>query len=101
MPLSEVAPGVVDSEEAQKAVAAYVMAEISEVKNTKYPDLVAKVKNFIVLQHVMLVMVKMAQEWVVWHQILLNMEHQHLWLKCLKKAKKDILVLCQLLKLKC
>ena len=45
LPISEVAPGVLDTEEAQKAVAAYVMAEISEVKKTKYPELVAKGKE--------------------------------------------------------
>ena len=45
LPISEVAPGVLDSEESQKAVAAYVMAEISEAKNTKYPELVAKGKE--------------------------------------------------------
>ena len=45
LPIEEVAPGVLSTEEDKKAVAAYVMAEISEVKKTKYPDLVEKGKK--------------------------------------------------------
>ncbi|MDE5592248.1 MAG: c-type cytochrome [Helicobacter sp.] len=44
-PISQIAPGVLEDEESQKAVAAYVMSEISEVKKTKYPELVAKGKE--------------------------------------------------------
>ncbi|WP_299546255.1 c-type cytochrome [uncultured Helicobacter sp.] len=45
LPMSETAPGVLNTEEDYQAVAAYVMAEISETKKTKYPDLVAKGKE--------------------------------------------------------
>ena len=40
LPIEEVAPGVLSTEEDKKAVAAYVMAEICEDKKTRYPDLV-------------------------------------------------------------
>lgn len=45
LPINEVAPGVLNTDDDYKAVAAYVMAEISEVKKTKYPDIVAKGKE--------------------------------------------------------
>lgn len=45
LPIKDVVPGVLDNSEDQKAVAAYVMAELSDVKKTKYPDLVAKGKG--------------------------------------------------------
>lgn len=45
LPINEVAPGVLNTDDDFKAVAAYVMEEISEVKKTKYPDLVAKGKE--------------------------------------------------------
>lgn len=40
LPIAEVAPGIADDDESKKAIAAYVMAELSEVKKTKYPELV-------------------------------------------------------------
>ncbi|MDD6055335.1 MAG: c-type cytochrome [Helicobacteraceae bacterium] len=42
LPIDETAPGVLNSDNDYKAVAAYVMAEISEAKKTKYPELVEK-----------------------------------------------------------
>lgn len=42
LPIDQIAPGVLNEEEDYRAVAAYVMAEISEVRKTKYPELVAK-----------------------------------------------------------
>ncbi|MBX7490737.1 c-type cytochrome [Helicobacter turcicus] len=45
LPMSETAPGVLNTEEDYRAVAAYVMAEISEAKKTKYPNLVTKGKE--------------------------------------------------------
>ncbi|MDA3967612.1 MULTISPECIES: c-type cytochrome [Helicobacter] len=42
LPIAEVAPGIADDDESKKAIAAYVMAELSEVKKTKYPELVDK-----------------------------------------------------------
>ncbi|MCI5967975.1 c-type cytochrome [Helicobacter sp.] len=44
-PIDQLAPGVLNGEEDYRAIAAYVMAEISEVKKTKYPELVAKGKE--------------------------------------------------------
>ncbi|PZT48964.1 cytochrome C oxidase Cbb3 [Helicobacter valdiviensis] len=45
LPISEVAPGVLNNDEDKKAVAAYVMGELSEAKKTKYPELVSKGKE--------------------------------------------------------
>ena len=45
LPINQIAPDVLTTEEDYRAIAAYVMAEISEVKKTKYPQLVSKGKE--------------------------------------------------------
>ena len=42
LPINEVVPGVFVSDDDYKAVAAYVMAELSEAQKTKYPELVER-----------------------------------------------------------
>ncbi|AWI34673.1 c-type cytochrome [Helicobacter apodemus] len=44
-PINQLSPEVANDEESQKAIAAYIMAEISDVKKTKYPDLVQRGKD--------------------------------------------------------
>lgn len=47
LPIEQLAPGLLDDEK-RKAIAAYVMAEISEVKKTKYPELVEQGRELFV-----------------------------------------------------
>lgn len=44
-PINQLSPEVANDEESQKAIAAYIMAEISDAKKTKYPDLVQRGKD--------------------------------------------------------